>query len=181
MLQYAHLIVLQNPTERNTRDFFLNFCGLFLTKLWALSRNLRIKEYLTKLKATHGNCPTVNASQREDLLGATCYLCFNGHRTGQTRRAKGVCQLCRISSITISRNRQKRRLIEQLKLPVIDQKDLSWNTSDNRDPLLSSVISSVSQIVIFKVYQLVLTQPHKFQLTLLCQRPAKIYLKEISH
>lgn len=150
-------------------------------KLWAISHNLRIKEYLTKLKATHGNCPTVTASEREDLLGATCNLCFNGHQTGQTRRAKGVCNFCRTPSITISRNKQKRRLNEQLKLPVTDQKDLRLNTSDNRDPLLSSVIYSVSQIVIFRVHQLVSTQPCKFQLMLLCQRLVKIYLKETSH
>lgn len=63
--------------------------------------------------------------------------------------------------MTTSNNKWEKRHIEQLKLLVISQSDLGSNTTDNRGHLLTVVISSVSKITIFRVYQPVLTKPNK--------------------
>ena len=100
-------------------------------------------------------------------------------KASETRIIKGMCKLCRNPSITISSNKQEKRHTEQLKLLVINQSDLGSNTLDNRDHLLIVLVSSVSQIAIFRVYQPV-SKPNKSGLKLR-QRLAKIYSQYISH
>lgn len=77
-------------------------------------------------------------------------------KASETRIITGMCKLCRNPSMSISTNKQEKRLklsLEQLKLLLINQNDLGSNSLDSRDNLLITVISPVSQIAIFRVYQ----------------------------
>lgn len=66
-------------------------------------------------------------------------------KASETRITKGMCKLCSISIMTISTNKQEKKLsLEQLKLPLINQNNLCSNSLDSRDNLLIVAISSVS-------------------------------------
>lgn len=82
-------------------------------------------------------------------------------KDGVTRITKGIRNLCWKPRMIISSNKEENRHAEQLKLLVINQNYLSSNSLDNRDHLLTVVISSVSQIALFRVYQPVSTKPSK--------------------
>lgn len=76
-------------------------------------------------------------------------------KASETRITKRMCKLCRTPNMLISTNKQEKRLklsLEQLKLPLINQNNLGSNCLDSRDNLLIVVISSVSQIAIFRIY-----------------------------